>query len=283
MTTITDNNNLEAVYIKDVTSFGILLSKVTTVYFKNDNKIMTVLTNLMDSIDKLKMDYSAMFEGNDNVDINDRRRIFVINCRNLCKHMTIYLRYIEEYHTGHPNLSSTFLKDFTAVAKAMLDLTRNYGTIIEIYSKNLQYQILECKNTINRKKYKYHMVQTTPTTYEEAVDRLLEDDSTIPTSQRIADSITSLFDQAGDAVNWGIDTLGKYIGKLFIKLGRGTEELSYANSVLLNKGFDAFLDDPRCVGCIRDAVLYGAIFLIAWSIVKSVLRKVGSLLNWLGN
>lgn len=232
----------------------------------------------MQSIDIIKNHINQYDSDTD--DVEESYDVFTIDCNKLFKEIARYLDILNKSELTSikqkVSNSSDVAQQFNNIGLMAMNLIKLYGNIIEIYTKNLQYKVTTIKHDIDaRKKLYYHDIA-----YQESIDRMLDEDSS--SSEKIATNITMMFDKFGDLLNSGIDLLGKYVGDLFMKLGRGTEEVSYCVKIINEKGFDGFLDDPRCIACVRDAVVYGLIFLVVWSIVKSILRKVGNFLSWLG-
>lgn len=272
---------MQNLFAKDATTFGIYVSKITNTHFSNDTLIITALKDILYNIDQLK---NTINNKADDKDSEETYEDFANGCKALFTSIAKYLELLKKNQilTIKQKISNNanVAKKFNNIGLFTMNLISLYGNMIEVYTKKLQYKVFTIKHDLNdRKKVYYHNIA-----YQESVDNLLrEDDATnTSSSQKIADNIVMVFDKFGDLLNSGVDILGKYVGDLFIKLGRGAEEVSYSIKIINEKGFDGFLDDPRCIACVRDAVIYGIIFLIVWSIVKGILRRVGAFLSWLG-
>ena len=101
------------------------------------------------------------------------------------------------------------------------------------------------------------------------------------TSERISLIINKSFDILGDYVNKGIDQMGIISSNLFLKMGKGIEEGAYCIDVINKKGFDGFLDDPRCMDAVKYAIIYSVIVYALWRIFKYILKKITAITSWI--
>lgn len=262
-------------------------------FFPNNNDLKILIDTTKRSFSS-DMDSLLSYNIDTNDDIitnsNEMDRIFVSICKTFFENVdkifksikVSFKRYtiIDADQTNAPTI--LMIKDGNALVLNLMRLINLYSEIIKDRVNLLKSSAEKAEHTFNEVRKKYDSSST----------KLSEDsDPTMPTpeeaptspSEQYAESISSAFDTVGVFIAKGFSVLGTYAGSLFLKMGKGSEEVAYSIKVISDEGFDAFLEDDRCMSCVSSAILYGVVFLIIWSIVKSILKRIGSFLVWIGS
>lgn len=259
-------------------------------FFPNNNDLKILIDTTKRSFSS-DMDSLLSYNIDTNDDIitnsNELDRIFISICKTLFENIdkifkgikTSFERYtiIDADQTNAPTI--LMIKNGNAIVLNLMRLINLYSEIIKDRVNLLKSSAEKAEHTFNEIRKKY---DSSSTKLSEDSDPTMPEKTLAP-SEQYAESISSAFDTVGVFIAKGFSVLGTYAGSLFLKMGKGSEEVAYSIKVISDEGFDAFLEDDRCMSCVSSAILYGVVFLIIWSIVKSILKRIGSFLVWIGS